>query len=302
MAKISIITRTKDRPILLERAVKSVIHQSFADWEHVIVNDGGNPDNVNMIVAQFSTEYAGRIKVIHNPTSVGMEEASNIGIRDSAGEYLVIHDDDDSWDNMFLLEMLETIEKERKKNAHIRGIACQSMRIDEQIEGNEVKILKTKPYNPKLLAASLLEMSGSNQFPPISFIFARKAAEEIGLFNKDLEVLGDWDFHLRFLKQYDIAILPKVLANYHHRKITDGSYGNSVTAAQNKHISYKASYTNELLRETPLQDLVFRGAILNEIKKDNKNQENFFKKLKKYMIIFSAIQIFLLLILMIILL
>ena len=42
-ATVGIITRTKDRPVLLKRALESVVNQSYEDWHLVIVNDGGDP-------------------------------------------------------------------------------------------------------------------------------------------------------------------------------------------------------------------------------------------------------------------
>jgi len=39
-ARVAVVTRTKNRAILLERAIHSVLKQKFHDWTHVIVNDG----------------------------------------------------------------------------------------------------------------------------------------------------------------------------------------------------------------------------------------------------------------------
>ncbi|WP_363323715.1 glycosyltransferase, partial [Accumulibacter sp.] len=40
---VAVITRTKDRPLLLQRALESVSGQSLTDIQWVIVNDGGEP-------------------------------------------------------------------------------------------------------------------------------------------------------------------------------------------------------------------------------------------------------------------
>ena len=44
--KIAIITRTKNRPLLLRRAINSVLKQTLKDWIMVIVNDGGSKEEV----------------------------------------------------------------------------------------------------------------------------------------------------------------------------------------------------------------------------------------------------------------
>ena len=57
-AAVAIITRTKDRPLLLRRAVESVLGQTHADWVHVIVNDGGDPAAVEQVVAPQAARSA----------------------------------------------------------------------------------------------------------------------------------------------------------------------------------------------------------------------------------------------------
>ena len=49
-AKVAVITRTKDRSEFLKRAINSVLSQTFEDWLHVIVNDGGNSKTVDFLV------------------------------------------------------------------------------------------------------------------------------------------------------------------------------------------------------------------------------------------------------------
>ncbi len=58
-ARVTVITRTKDRPLMLRRCMESVLGQSFPDWLHVIVNDGGNPHVVDLLVAEYAARYAG---------------------------------------------------------------------------------------------------------------------------------------------------------------------------------------------------------------------------------------------------
>ena len=82
-AKIAVITRTKNRPMFLARCIRTVLEQTETDWIHVIVNDGGDPGPVDAAAGQYADRYRGRLRVIHNETSAGMEAASNIGIRAS---------------------------------------------------------------------------------------------------------------------------------------------------------------------------------------------------------------------------
>lgn len=71
-ARVTIVTRTKDRPLMLRRCVGSVLGQTFPDWLHVIVNDGGNPHLVRLLAAEHAARYAGRVEVVDHAVSQGM--------------------------------------------------------------------------------------------------------------------------------------------------------------------------------------------------------------------------------------
>ena len=246
-AKVAIITRTKNRTILLRRAIESVLAQSFADWHMVIVNDGGEPTEVDNLVAAYLLRAAGRITVIHHPVSKGMEAASNVGLKASQSEYVIIHDDDDSWDPAFLERSVETLEGCALPS--VAGVVTHSIRVLETLADGQVMITHQEPFNDWLEAVTLNRMAATNLFPPISFMYKRSVLSEIGGYREDLPVRGDWEFNLRFLQAFDIVVLPELLALYHHRlEASSGDYGNTVIGAQGKHVLYDALLKNEFLR------------------------------------------------------
>jgi glycosyltransferase involved in cell wall biosynthesis len=249
MNKVAIITRTKNREILLNRAVKSVLNQTYDNWLHVIINDGGNTEEVDKVVQKYKDEYSGRLKVIHNESSVGMEAASNIGINNSESDFVVIHDDDDSWDKKFLGETMRAW-RERPLN-ELKGIVTHTYRVVEEInKKNEVEIKSRELFKGWVKNISLAAIAAENLFPPIAFIYRREVFDEIGFYNEDLPVLGDWEFNLRFFSKFDVLVLPKPLANYHHReKISSGAYSNTVIAGFDKHRFYENVIKNELMRK-----------------------------------------------------
>ncbi|MGE0724556.1 MAG: glycosyltransferase family 2 protein [Alphaproteobacteria bacterium] len=259
---VAVITRTKDRGVLLRRAMDSVLDQSFADWIHVVVNDGGDPAPVEALAAERSARYAGRLKVIHNPESLGMEAASNVGLRASRSRWVVIHDDDDSWAPEFLAECVGYLRD--PPHARIAGVITHSVRIDERVTGERVEEDKRQPYNSWVPNVTLFRMAGTNLFPPISFVFSREALDAVGHFREDLPVLGDWEFNLRFLSAYDIGVIPRLLAHYHHRPSGGNPiYANSIFGAQDKHALYDALIRNELVRRDLETGRVGLGTLVN---------------------------------------
>ncbi|HDG1665705.1 TPA: glycosyltransferase family 2 protein, partial [Kluyvera ascorbata] len=225
MPKVLIVTRTKNRTCFIPRAVGSILSQIYSDWHHVIVNDGGNACELEQAISPFRSLYKDRLTIINNVTSMGMETASNIGINSSDSKYIAIHDDDDSWENYFLLEMVNALEFN-----NVDGVVCHVSQCFEQITEGEIKILSKRYYNPDLVSCNQRKLKYKNQFMPISFVFSREAYLAIEGFDENFLVCGDWDFHYRFIKQYRIKVISKRLANYH---IRSGDVSDPSSAAVN---------------------------------------------------------------------
>jgi glycosyltransferase involved in cell wall biosynthesis len=227
--RVAVITRTRDRPLFLRRAIASVLGQTHADWLHVMVNDGGDPAPVDLLAREHATAYRGRLQVVHLPHSVGMQNASNAGIEASASACIAIHDDDDSWQPEFLERTLAALDDAPDG---VDGVVCQTTQIFEEITvDGTLRELKRAAYM-YFEFAGLNEMRRHNQFPPIAFLYRRRVHAAIGMFRQEFDVLGDHDFNLRFLRRHDIRVIPEFLANYHWRQ---GYMGNTVTNGVHGH-------------------------------------------------------------------
>lgn len=251
LAKVAVIMRTKNRALLLERALNSVLDQTFEDWFLVVVNDGGNPEPVDRLVSKYADRFAGRVAVIHNETSHGMEAASNQGIAYGESEYLVIHDDDDTWAPNFLLMCVNELERIGTPWPSVQGVISYSLRVLEHIDRGSVSTERIEEFNTWIPQGvlSFFRMSEQNMFPPISFLYRRAVLDVVGRYNEALPVLGDWEFNLRFMSHFDIMLVPYALAFYHHRLEATGALGNSVIHGLRSHEVYDQFVRNELLRQ-----------------------------------------------------
>ncbi|WP_241581815.1 glycosyltransferase family 2 protein, partial [Rosenbergiella nectarea] len=237
MAKVLIVTRTKNREILLKRAIESINSQTYTDWHHVIVNDGGNPGRIKEAIIELSETYRSKLSVIHNEVSVGMEQASNIGITSCDSEFITIHDDDDTWHPKFLERAIETLQSHK-----FEGVTSHVNQIFEEIINNRI-IIKRKRYFDPLLnnRLSYIHLQNKNYFLPISFVFSRKAYNQLCGFDEVFEVCGDWDFHYRFLQRYRLAVIKERLANYHVRSSVANTQPDSINSVKNKLLHKKYS-------------------------------------------------------------
>lgn len=244
---VSIITRTKDRPVLLPRALASVLSQEFTDWHLYLVNDGGDRAVVEAILADYEAAFSGRITVIHNADGLGMEAASNAGLSLARGDYFTIHDDDDSWHPEFLARTVELLRS--PANAGYVGVCTNCHIVNERIVGDRVieDSLSTWGYFQRHI--DMRNLLVRNSMPPITVLFRRSLLKDVAGFNPSLPVLGDWEFSLRALTLGDIAVIDEPLAYYHHRQPAAGAqYGNSVSHGVDRHQKFDVLLRNSAIR------------------------------------------------------
>lgn len=251
---VSIVMRTKDREILLKRAILNCANQSYKNFELIIVNDGGDAASVDRLLQKAESKLLGRATVIHNPQSKGMEHASNQAITASKGKYIAIHDDDDCWDSQFLKKTVSYLEE----NPHAGGVAVRTEIVLEQIIDNTwVEEVGREPAWPEIHQFSLSRLMLSNIAVPISCLYPRKVIEDLGGFRSDLPVVGDWEFHLRLASKYQVGFLDGApLAFWHQRRAQTGVLGNSVFAGADSH-----SYFDLKVRDEHLKDYVAHNGI-----------------------------------------
>ncbi len=243
---VAIITRTLDRPLFLRRALESVAAQSFTDYVQVVVNDGGDIDLARRTIEETDCRHH-KIVLVDNIVNRGMEAASNIAIRAVDSDFIVIHDDDDTWEPDFLKKTVAFLEGPKRRN--YAGVITQTTYVSEEVTPEGIKIHGRAPYQGWVENVHIMEMAIQNFFPPIAFLYRRDIYEKIGGYNEDYPVLGDWDFNLRFLMESDIGMVHEPLANYHHRDRGDTSlFGNSVIAGRGKHLEYAAVVRNRFAR------------------------------------------------------
>ena len=270
MLSVGIVIRTKNRAVLLKRALESVINQTYQNWMLVVVNDGGDSDTVDHLVALYQERWNGRLQVIHNPDSMGMQAASNLGLDCLNTDLATIHDDDDSWSPEFLRRLVSTYVIRKQQFSNVGGVVCHVNCIWETVEGNIVRVDRVEPYNQHQPTGfvSLSHMIEKNLFPSIGFVFELSTCKQLGMFDSTLPVLGDWDFHLRFLLKKDVWLLGETLAFYHHRLSATGALGNSIFSNADKHKLYRGYLDNKWLREDLSTGKIGFGVMMSLLSKD----------------------------------
>lgn len=95
---VSIILPTFNDEKTIARAIKSVILQSYSNWELIVINDNSQ-DRTLSVIKNFNDK---RIRVINNHVNKGVAYSRNIGLDKASGEYIAFLDADDWFDPNYL--------------------------------------------------------------------------------------------------------------------------------------------------------------------------------------------------------
>jgi glycosyltransferase involved in cell wall biosynthesis len=258
MQKIAVITRTKNRNLLLNRCLDSLLKQTYKGIEWVIVNDNGEVQEVEA-VAQRARDSGLVTKVINRSASTGISAAANNGITESESELIHIHDDDDTVEPDFYRSIVSYLDE---KPCYMGVVTCTS-RVDEKIVDDKVKFIDKSDYCKLDGSIYISDLIWKNQFTTVSFVYRRAALNVVGLFDESLPVLEDWDFNIRFIEKYDIGVIPKFLANYHWRlPSSNGGMTQTVTSGSCLHQEYTAVVRNKMLRRDLVGGKVSLGMLM----------------------------------------
>lgn len=107
----------------LPNCIESVIHQTYSNWELILVDDG-SPDRTGFICDEYAKREK-RIKVIHK-ANAGVAAARNSAVEIAKGEYATFLDGDDFLHKDFLKDMLDFVFRSKAdivQCGYIRGRA-----------------------------------------------------------------------------------------------------------------------------------------------------------------------------------
>jgi glycosyltransferase involved in cell wall biosynthesis len=243
--QVAIVVRTKDRPDFLARAIRSITDQTFTNWECVIVNDGGDPSQVDEIVDRLPDAHRRRTRALHSPASRGRWVSANAGVLATSAPLLVLHDDDDSWHPDFLARATSYLEEHPDRDGVVSRIRIRW----EERRGDSYVTVREEVFQEHLPVPTLGDTLLFNRFVPIGFLYRRSLHAELGLYDERLPVVGDWNFNLKVLARGPLEYLADEPYAYWHQRVGDaGAAGNSVIESRGDHAKYDALLRDEALR------------------------------------------------------
>lgn len=107
-SKVLIIIPTYNKGYIIEKTIKSILNQSYQDFELIIIDDCSS-DNTREVIEKFEDK---RIKYIKLEKNSGANKARNIGIQNARYELIAFHDSNEEWYTRKLEKQLKYLKSE----------------------------------------------------------------------------------------------------------------------------------------------------------------------------------------------
>ena len=200
--RFSVIVPLYNKEPYVEKALRSILEQTFSDFELIVVNDGSK-DN-SLAVAQRVLAGVENAKII-NQENAGVSTARNNGVAASKGDYICFLDADDWWEPTFL----EKLDKLIKDYPEAKLYSCAYYYVKTGRREKKVDI-PTGYFNYCKEYSKNLQMpiwTGATCLSRVTF-------DEMGGFKPHLKLGEDFDLWIRIALLNKVAFFNVPLSNY----------------------------------------------------------------------------------------
>lgn len=208
---VSIIMPTYNRASIIEKAIKSVVDQTFSDYELIVIDDGST-DGTCDTVKRFSDS---RIRCISYSENRGGSYARNRGIEEACGNYIAFLDSDNEWDNDYLEKRLALLHDESRP-----VISFGRMRMIR--DGKEDSVFPPESADALSERNSIIRiMLCRNIMDTNTVILSRECVGIEAGFDLEFTRLQDWDIFLGIVADERNAVLFEDRISVSHYALAD---------------------------------------------------------------------------------
>ncbi len=193
--RVSVLMTTYNGERFLSQAIESILSQSFADLELIIVDDGST-DSSASIIRSFSARDS-RVRGIFLDRNLGVAKAANRGLRATRGKYIARMDSDDLCHPDRLAKQVTYLEK----YPEIFVLGCRSANIDEF--GKRTSSMKGEvPFSCGHLLIARRMAEGQYFVVHATLMIRKFCFEELRGYREIFPIGEDIDLCARLLERY----------------------------------------------------------------------------------------------------
>ncbi len=197
---VSVVIPSYNRANVLPRAVKSVLAQTYQDFEIIIIDDCSK-DNTQEVVKNFNDP---RIRYIRHEINKGGNAARNTGIKAANGEFVAFLDSDDEWLPTKLEKQIPLFD-----NPNVGLVYCGFIFIEQGVgQGEKRLVVCGSDFKEDIFVQNLVGTT--------SVAVVRKGLlDDIKGFDVALRSCQDWDLYIRLSEICSFACVEQYLTFYH---------------------------------------------------------------------------------------
>jgi glycosyltransferase involved in cell wall biosynthesis len=203
MPQVSVILPVYNREVCVERAVRSVLAQTYRSFELIVVDDGST-DGTRRVLDRFGAA----IRVVEQPHS-GTYAARNHGARHARGELLAFADSDDAW--LPHLLMREVPLMQRPEVGLVFGNAVHVTSPEPGAARTGLTCFRVSPPRRGCVAA---QFAWANFVPTCTALVRRRCFDEVGGFSEASEISSDYLMWYRVALHHELDYVDEVVAEY----------------------------------------------------------------------------------------
>jgi glycosyltransferase involved in cell wall biosynthesis len=226
--RVTVVVPARNAVDYVEEALQSVVRQTFADWEVIVVDD----DSSDATVA-VASGVDPRVTVMKNPVRGGPAAARNLAIAKASGELLALLDADDQWLPSYLEHQVALFDAEQAIDGRVGIVACDALILEDGA-------FRMEPYSAFAgdAAGATLEMLLRSNPIFISVLAPRAVVLAVGGFEPETFGSADHDLWIRIAERgYRVVATSTPLAIY--RKHASNISNDSVAMARTSELAYR---------------------------------------------------------------
>lgn len=199
---VSIVIPTYARPTNLIRAIESVLAQTYAPIEIIVVDDNGVNTPFQKETENLLSSYIfdGKITYLKHEVNRNGSAARNTGTRASHGEIIGYLDDDDTFMPTKIEEQVRRLQEAYAINPMVAGVYCN---IEKQGYKKANNANTTNKLEGNLSAAILI---GEVRLNSSTILLYRFAFDAIEGWDERFLRHQDWEFCIRFFRKYEMVL------------------------------------------------------------------------------------------------
>lgn len=209
--RVSITVPTLNRSRYLGKTVKTILKQTYKDFELLIVDDGST-DSTPEVARRFTVEDS-RVRYIRNEHNLGIPAVQNRCLALARGELIAILHDHDLYAEDFLEECVALLD--RAPNVGYVATALNIINESGQEIARHIEAFDMVEPGEKIAKAIVRRWNC-----PIhaSAVVRRSAYNSVGLYDESLGFVSDVDMWIRLALRYDVGYIPRALVGLRVRE------------------------------------------------------------------------------------